>query len=76
MVSKHSSILFDRPSFLEGFARLFDFAGALNIYNTSRTGEEADKKAHRADWHAVSEDMWSAIDKMDEELISRNPQGE
>lgn len=73
MVSKHTTVLFDRPTILEGLARLFDFSGSLAMYNTSRSGEEADKKAHSADWHAVAEDMWSAVDKMDAEL--REQQG-
>lgn len=76
MVSKHTTILFDRPGFLEGFARLFDFAGALTQYNTSRSGEEADRKALGADWKAVAEDMWVGVDKMDSELRKSKSQAE
>lgn len=70
MVSKHTAVLFKRPSMLEGFARLFDFAGALDNYNTSPTPREADKKAIESDWAAVGEDMWAALARA-EQLLER-----
>lgn len=55
-----SRILFARPSFLEGVARIFDFAGTLSEYNRSRTGEEADYQALLSDWLAVGDDIREA----------------
>jgi hypothetical protein len=52
-----------QPSFLEGMARLFDFAGTLSVYNESRSPDEADIRALRADWQALGDDMRFAIDK-------------
>ena len=60
-MSDYTSFLFARPSFLEGLARIFDFGGSLNQYNTSATPEEADKRALRSDWLAVGDDMRRAI---------------
>lgn len=67
-MSPHTRILFPRPSFIEGLGRIFDFAGLLNIYNISRTPEEADAKAINADWAAVGSDMWAAVEQADEEF--------
>ncbi len=67
-MSPHTRILFPRPSFLEGLGRIFDFAGALNIYNQSRTPAEADYKAMNADWAAVGADMWAAVEQAEVEF--------
>ncbi len=56
-----SGILFARPSFLEGFARIFDLGGTLNQYSTSSSAQEADARAMRADWAAVGDDIRSAM---------------
>lgn len=53
--------LFSEPSFIEGIARLFDFGGTLNTYNSSKTDDEADKKALYSDWVAVGEDLKKAV---------------
>lgn len=50
-----ADFLFADPSFTEGAARLFDFGGTLQEYNTSPTPEEADALAMHADWTAVGE---------------------
>lgn len=44
----HSFCLQD-PVFIGGAARLFDFAGTLNTYNMSATGELADTRAFQED---------------------------
>lgn len=67
-MSPHTRILFPRPSFLEGIGRIFDFAGALNVYNQSRTPAEADLKAMNADWAAVGEDLWAAVEQAEKEF--------
>lgn len=56
MNNYYSDFLFARPSFWRGMARMFDFAGTLNEYNTSLTPEQADEIAFRADRRAVAED--------------------
>lgn len=65
-----SFFLFARPSFIGGAARLFDFAGTLNIYNLSATGELADVRAFEEDWKAIGDDMRTvlAVYKKEQEL--------
>ncbi|MGL6096217.1 MAG: hypothetical protein ACRC7O_10530 [Fimbriiglobus sp.] len=60
-MSTFTTHLFARPSFTEGVARLFDWTGELNEYNSSATPEEADAEALRADWMATGEDIAAAI---------------
>jgi len=62
-----SDFLFARPSTLSGVARLFDFAGTFDAYNTSATTDEADAKALHADWVAVGDDIESSMAKMESE---------
>ena len=57
----YSSILFARPSFLEGAGRIFDFGNAMTEYNRSATATEADQRALWADWCAVGDDLRNAI---------------
>ena len=56
-----SFMLFQRPSFFEGMARIFDFGGALNVYDKSASGEEADVRALAADWLMVGNDIHKAM---------------
>jgi hypothetical protein len=49
--------LYAEPSFLEGWARLFDPSGMLNQYNTSASPEEDDAKAIMSDWFTVGNDI-------------------
>jgi len=58
---QRSGILFARPSFLEGFARIFDLGGTLNQYSESRSPQEADIRAIRSDWSAVGDDLRAAM---------------
>lgn len=55
--------LCERPSFLEGMARLFDFGGTLNHYNYSSSEEEADYRAILSDWRHVGNDIRKATDQ-------------
>jgi hypothetical protein len=68
-MSPFTRILFPRPSIFDGLARLFDSSGSLNKYNTSRTPAEADIKAMTADWNAVGEDIWDALEMFEEEYV-------
>ena len=66
-MSKYTDILFTRPTFLEGVARLIDFRGTLNAYNHSRTTREADDLAMRADWQAVGDDLREAFKEYEQQ---------
>ena len=57
----HSFRLFARPTFLEGVARIFDFANVLQKYRHDTTEHEADTNALRSDWMAVGDDLRHAI---------------
>lgn len=59
-MSNKSTFLFARPSFIEGAARVLDMGGTLQIYNESKTADEADRKAMKKDWEAVGEDVVNA----------------
>jgi len=61
--------LYATPSFLAGVARILDFWGYFDRYNTSPTEREADIRAIGSDWRAVGEDLRMAI----REYESLNP---
>ena len=63
-----SDLLFTRPSFLEGVARILDFGNTLQEYNTSISPEMADYRALMADWQAVGEDMMRAVEMIELEM--------
>jgi hypothetical protein len=56
-----SNILFPRASFLLGAARTFDLWGHLDVYNYSRTPDEADAIALYSDWRVVGEDLFDSV---------------
>ncbi len=58
-----SDFLFSKPTFLEGVARIFDFSNALESYNTSSTGEEADLRALENDVATIRADFQIVLDK-------------
>lgn len=55
-VDPRTSYLFARPRALHGVARVFDFFGVYDSYNTSPTPHEADILAVFQDWLAVEDD--------------------
>ncbi|MCY3919876.1 MAG: hypothetical protein OXG38_08745 [Chloroflexi bacterium] len=63
-VSIYTDFLYARPSFLEGCARVFDFANSLSVYNTSIDPEASDKRALWADWHAIGDDLRAAMGEL------------
>lgn len=65
-----SGLLYARPSFMEGVARLFDLGGTLNEYNRSTTPEEADLLALRSDWEALGQDFRTVITTADLEAMA------
>ena len=55
-----SRLVYARPSFLEGVARIFDFGGTLNTYYLVSSDEdprEVDARAIASDWEAVGKDF-------------------
>lgn len=60
-MNKLSAYLYARPSFIEGVARLVDFAGTLNEYNGSNASSQADTTAISSDWKVVGDDLRTAM---------------
>ena len=63
--------LFAKPSFIEGYGRLFDVGGSLNSYNESTTAEEADLTALRTDWKAIGLDIKKATEKYEQSITAK-----
>lgn len=51
-----TTFMYAIPSFVEGIARLFDFAGSMTEYNTSPSPDDADRRALAADVMAIMAD--------------------
>ena len=68
-MSQFFDLLYAKPSFWSGVARILDFGGALNQYNTSRTPNEADLTALRSDWEAISEDLQTAASVVEADVM-------
>ena len=64
--SIYSDFLRRRPSFLTGFASIFDFAGNLHRYEYD-SGPDADARALASDWQAIGDDLWIAMGQFEEE---------
>lgn len=62
-----SDFLFAQPGFLYGLSRFFDFAGAFDSYNRSRTEIEADSRATFADWHITGADLFLTLERARED---------
>lgn len=56
-----SDFLFANPSLVSGAARLFDWYGLYDLYNSSSTPFEADYKALLSDWFMVGDDLYAAM---------------
>ena len=63
-MSDFTSILFARPSFIEGVARCLDVGNTLTNYNASESGQLADLRALTADWSAIGFDFHVAIERV------------
>lgn len=51
------------PSFLGGMASVLDLGATINVFNYSKSENEADTKALASDWGAVGEDISVSIAK-------------
>jgi hypothetical protein len=59
----NTDFLFVRPSLWSGIARLFDFWGLYDEYNSSPTAAQADALALAVDWNIVGEDLARVMTK-------------
>lgn len=59
--------LYAKPSFIKGMGRILDVGSTRNIYNTSKTEEEADCRALETDWYLVGMDIREAMKIYDRE---------
>lgn len=63
-----TDFLFSTPSVLEGIGRIFDFSGSMQVYNESRTPEEADSLAICNDFKSIGIDIKSAVIQYQKEI--------
>lgn len=68
-MNKQTTFLVAKNSFMSGMARVVDIGSQRNekIYNTSKSGDEADKRAILNDWTMVGRDIWGAYGKFKQE---------
>jgi hypothetical protein len=64
MMGDYTDLLYARPSFPEGVARIMDLAGALNVYNQAAPPEQADAWALWSDWAAIGQDFRAAAARL------------
>lgn len=74
-IGEDTFVLFPRRTFAGGLGMLMDPVGASVLYNVSRDEAEADTRATAADWHAVAEDLRSAISQYRSQLEASNTSG-
>lgn len=66
--------LYARPSFWEGWGRIWDFGDTLTEYNRSLIGEQADYLALKSDWHVIGDDIVEAYETVrlgEEQTVTR-----
>lgn len=63
-----TDVLFVRPGYLRGVARVIDLWGDLNTYNVSPSGIEADELALQSDVLAISNDLRRAISSVQNKI--------
>ena len=62
-----SELLFARPSFIGGLAKVLDLGNTLTDYNFFSDGVESDARAIAADWKAVGMDIQTALNKYEKD---------
>jgi hypothetical protein len=65
------SIVFPRPSFLKGAARVFDLGGVLTEFQLARTPAQSDLLALQSDWEAVGRDIRAGIAVVGQDVRER-----
>ena len=66
------SIVYPRPSFLTGAARVFDLGGVLTEFQLARTPAQSDLLALQSDWEAVGRDLLAGIAAVDQDVHERH----
>lgn len=69
IMNKKTTFLVAENDFLSGVSRVLDIASTRNkrVYNTSRSGDEADKKAIFNDWFMIGNDIRGAYEQFKKE---------
>lgn len=69
-MNKKTTFLVAENDFLSGVSRVLDIASTRNkrVYNTSRSGDEADKKAIFNDWFMIGNDIRGAYEQFKKEV--------
>jgi hypothetical protein len=62
-MSEYTTLLYAKPSFHEGLARVLDIGATFDAYNDSPSPGEADYVATVSDWYAVGADLLHAINR-------------
>lgn len=62
--------LIRRPSFLNGFASIWDFEGNLR---RRKFGPDADARALASDWQAVGDALWTAMEQFEKGTGAASP---
>ena len=68
MAGKYRRFNYARPSFIEGMARIFDFTGALDVYEIPETDaakRRADVIALRRSWVCVGDHVRNAMGQLE-----------
>ena len=74
-MNKKTTFLVAENDFLSGVSRVLDIASTRNkrVYNTSRSGDEADKKAIFNDWFMIGNDIRGAYEQFKKEAKAQAP---
>jgi len=75
-MNRYFALLFARPSFLEGAARVLDIGATLQEYNFAASPREADQWALSADWKSACEDFgvaWETFERAHPKQIAAKP---
>ena len=63
-----SYLLFARPSFVEGMARILDLGLTLNDYNSFPLPDQADNYALKSDWESIGADFIQAMEQYERRI--------
>jgi hypothetical protein len=63
-----TDFLFPKPNKLQGIATIFNLWGLYFLYNGSKDGDEADRRAIQSDWGMIGQDLKDVLDKVEAEL--------
>ena len=61
---KRTDFLLKERGFWTGFSSILSLFGNPNMFNTSKSGAEADKKALMSDWEMVGEDIKNSMKEL------------